>query len=80
MPAATLDLKSDAWSPDGRRIVTGSFDKSVRGWDGESGQCVATLQGHSDWVKAVAWSPDGRRIVSGSADKSVRVWDAVLVK
>ena len=64
-----------SWSPDGRRIVSGSFDKSVRVWDGESGQCVATLQGHAGGVNAVAWSPDGRRIVSGSSDKSVCVWD-----
>jgi len=53
-----------------RRIVSGSFDKSLRVW---SGACVATLEG---WVKSVAFSPDGRRIVSGSEDKSVREWFA----
>jgi hypothetical protein len=67
---------SVAFSPDGRRIVSGSSDRSVRVWDASSGQVVSTLKGHEDWVRSVAFSPDGRRIVSGSNDGSVRVWDA----
>ena len=68
-------VTSVAFSPDGRRIASGSWDKSVRVWDAESGDCVATLIGHSSYVESVAYSPDGRRIASGSEDKSVRVWE-----
>ena len=70
-------VRSVAFSPDGRRIVSGSDDKTIRVWDAETGEeMVEPLKGHSDWVRSVAFSPDGRRIVSGSDDKTIRVWDA----
>jgi WD40 repeat protein len=64
-----------AVSPDGKRVVSGSDDKTVRVWDLASGRCEATLEGHGDRVCSVAVSPDGKRVVSGSGDKTVRVWD-----
>ena len=68
---------SVAVSPDGRRIVSGGDDKTVRIWDAGTGQQVgAPLTGHTELVAGVAFSPDGRRIASGSWDKTVRIWDA----
>ena len=69
-------VRSVAFSPDGQRIVSGSYDKTVRLWDAENGACERVLEGHSDKVVSVAFSPDGRRILSGSTDMTVRVWDA----
>jgi WD40 repeat protein len=68
---------SVAFSPDGKHIVSGSYDNTVRVWDAESGQAIGEpLQGHSNSVLSVAFSPDGKHIVSGSYDNTVRVWDA----
>ena len=66
-----------AISPDGSRILSGSYDKTIRLWDAETGNASgAPLLGHTDYVPSVAISPDGSRIVSGSADNTIRVWDA----
>lgn len=55
------------------RIVSASYDKTVRIWDTDAGGVVAKpLVRHSFWVKSVAISPDGRRIASGSDDQSMR--------
>ena len=65
-----------AFSPDGSRIVSGSWDKTARVWDVATGVALATLSGHKSWVNSAAFSPDGNRIVSASWDKTARVWDA----
>ena len=54
-----------AFSPDGKRIVSGSRDKTVKVWDAASGQETPHPQGaHRRGVCSVAFSPDGKRIVS----------------
>jgi WD40 repeat protein len=78
---ATLSGHTDwvlsvAFSPDGKRIVSGSADKTLRIWDAETGKAIRTLSGHTDAVWSFAFSPDGKRIVSGSTDKTLRIWDA----
>jgi WD40 repeat protein len=64
-----------SFSPDGKRIVSGSFDLTLKVWDAETGQETLTLKGHSNDVWRVSFSPDGKRIVSGSTDKTVKIWD-----
>jgi WD40 repeat protein len=65
-----------AFSPDGRRIVSGSEDKTLKIWDADTGEETLTLRGHSARVLSAASSPDGRRIVSGGWDTRLKVWDA----
>jgi eukaryotic-like serine/threonine-protein kinase len=72
----TGPVSSVAFSPDGKRIVTGSHDGTAKVWDAEQGQEVLTLKGHTSLVNSVAFSPDGKRIVTGSWDRTARVWDA----
>jgi WD40 repeat protein len=79
MKGHSLAVLSVAFSPDGKRIASGSKDNTLRLWDGKSGEAIGEpLQGHSGTVMSVAFSPDGKRVVSGSADKTLRLWDAEL--
>lgn len=62
--------------PDGRRAVTGSFDKTVRLWDVASGQMIGQpWTGHGDVVYALAVNPRNGTVATGSFDGEVRLWD-----
>ncbi|MBD1824182.1 hypothetical protein H6F51_17055 [Cyanobacteria bacterium FACHB-DQ100] len=66
---------SVAFCPDGRTIVSGSSDKTIRLWNLEGNPIEQPFRGHRDDVWSVAFSPDGQMIVSGSSDKTIRLWD-----
>ena len=65
-----------AWSPDGKRLATGSRDSTAKVWDAATGKELLTLSGHEVGVSSVAWSPDGKRLATGSEDNTAKVWDA----
>ncbi|MCS7161473.1 MAG: WD40 repeat domain-containing protein, partial [Gemmatales bacterium] len=70
----TGSVYSVAVTPDGKYVVSGSRDNTVRLWDLASGKEVRRFTGHTNWVLSVAVSHDGKYVVSGSEDKTVRVW------
>jgi WD40 repeat protein len=65
---------SVAFTPDGKRIVSASFDGALRLWDAASGAILETFGGHSSGVNQ-AVSPDGRTLLSESGSGSVAAWD-----
>ena len=69
---ATVSALAVTW--DGARLVSGSWDKTARVWDLDTGACVAELAGHTQAVWAVLPLPGGR-LLTGSADRSIRLWD-----
>ncbi|KAI0026787.1 WD40-repeat-containing domain protein [Vararia minispora EC-137] len=70
-------VSSVAISADGKRIVSGSWDRTIHVWNAETGQQVGSaLKGHDGKVTSIALSADGKRIASGSWDRTIRVWDA----
>jgi len=67
---------SVAWRGDGKRLVSGGGDGTVRIWDAETGQAVGQPMQHGGSVRSVAWRGDGKRLVSGGNDGTMRIWDA----
>ena len=80
MQGRTGAVRSIAWSPDGKTLVSGCTDKTVKLWDAATGKMLASLQGYTEDVYSVAWSPDGKTLASGSRDRTIRLWDAATGK
>ncbi|CAA6804629.1 MAG: High-affnity carbon uptake protein Hat/HatR [uncultured Sulfurovum sp.] len=68
-------INAIAISEDGKYIVSGSSDKSIKIWDRSTGELERSLTGHTGSIYSVAISRDGKTIVSGSSDKSIKIWD-----
>ena len=66
-----------SFSPDGTMLASGFQDGTVRLWDVATQKQVATLEGHTDWIKSVSFSPDGATLASVGSynDQIVRLWD-----
>jgi WD40 repeat protein len=63
-------------SPDGMKIASGSWDKTVMIWSVQSGEQLLTYRGHQANIMCVAWSSDSRLVASGGTDRNVCMWDA----
>lgn len=65
-----------AFSPDSKKIVTGSWDFNLIVWDVRKGKEKTKLMGHGSCVSSCDFSADGKQIISSSYDGNLKVWDA----
>ncbi len=73
-------VNSVAFSADGQRLASGSWDKTVKIWDIATGKELFSLEGHTSGVFSVAFSPNGRRLASAGNDGFVKIWDTATGK
>jgi WD40 repeat protein len=64
-----------AFSPDGRRLATGSLDGGLKMWEARTGRQLDSLTGNLGQVLDLAFSPDGASLATTSSDGTVRLWD-----
>jgi WD40 repeat protein len=64
-----------AFSGDGRRLATGSWQEGPRLWDTTTGEALLAFPGSRHPISALAFSPDGGRLASASLAGSVKLWD-----
>jgi hypothetical protein len=76
LPGHSAAVTSVAFSRDGRRWLTGSWDHTAKLWDARTGHELRAFVGHAGPVTKAVFSPDGRRVLTSSFDGTARVWDA----
>lgn len=71
----TYSVQAISLNYDNTKIVSGSWDDTIKLWDVASGECEKTFVGHADGIESVAFSHDGTKLVSGSRDNTIKLWD-----
>jgi WD40 repeat protein len=78
-PRGTLphpeSVMSAAFSPNGKRVVTGCHDRKARLWDVATAKAVGEPWPHANLVDLVAFSPDGKTVLT-TCFRAGRLWSA----
>jgi WD40 repeat protein len=68
---------SVAWSHDDSKIISGSADKTIKIWDGITGELLNTLKGHFGKVTSVFWNHDSSKMLSSCDGGTIEIWDGI---
>lgn len=73
-------VDSLAFSRDGTRLASASWDHSIKLWDSATGRFLKTLAAHTDRVYSVAFAPKGELLFSASTDGTTRIWNSATTE
>ncbi|MCG9129286.1 sigma-70 family RNA polymerase sigma factor [Candidatus Poribacteria bacterium] len=76
----SVQVKSVAFSPDGKTLVSGNSDNTIHLWDIQTHTLQNTFKGHTDSVLSVVFNSDGTSLASGSKDNTICLWDVYTGK
>ncbi len=68
-------VSSVAITPNGKYVISGSYDTTLKLWDIKSGKEIKTLKGHKSYITAIVITPDGKYVISASRDETLKIWD-----
>ena len=73
-------VKSIAFSPDGKSLLSGSWDRSAKLWDTTNGKELLTVSPSKSPVVCVAFAPDGKRFASVTQNNTITLWETASGK
>jgi WD40 repeat protein/uncharacterized caspase-like protein len=80
----TKGVTSVAYASNGKTVLSGSADSTLKLWDVMTGKELRSFRGHTNAlftsVTSVAFSPNGKTVLSGSADSTLKLWDVATGK
>ena len=80
VPAGVGGTSVLAFSPDGERLVAGSYDTNLRAWSSRNGELLRLIEEIPVATFAAVFSPDGKTLATAGADRMVYLWDAKTFK
>lgn len=72
----TKDIEALAYSPDGKILVSGGWDNTIKVWNPESGELMKDFVAHDGAIRCMAFSRDSKMLITGARDNSIKIWDS----